>query len=540
MTHGIARLTLALLALALAGCPPPGSGDGGTILPPPQAFLTVNPTLIIGQSIKGSVTTNGCATVFGVEIDATDGSFIAEVKWVGNPSTFEIPSMLLNRFYAAKGIALSLSLQAKVYCDDKRSNVSQPVSVTFFPVASAFSNSGKPTLPDSFVAEGGLGGTATTFIGCANLGRGEIALVRVDTKGVVLAKANSLPFPCSYNSTITERSNTGFTRWLMEPTKGAFSFDKDLNILNIVLGATRQIGVAKDGSAILWLEDGAISDVIIRANVMPVDAGVPTVWTSDFPSQMIAAPVIDTNNGWVYTLSSQINMGTGIGLVVMIKYSLADGTILNATAGKVPYLVKQDYGLANMPIPPTGSFNVDGTLAYIAVNGFDPSGVISSYVVACGTGSGGCENTARRWTSPAFDTEIKAMVPFSNGNFIAAISFSEVGFLSLTDGSLQNLGQKTLRPTGSLKFSAAQPGVGADFYLLASPEGGYPAEALATDSPMNGELWRLDVGSGVNAASSMYIAVDEGGQAWLRIGPDQVKTLTLRDYRTARGATLMP
>ena len=120
------------------------------------------------------------------------------------------------------------------------------------------------------------------------------------------------------------------------------------------------------------------------------------------------------------------------------------------------------------------------------------------------------------------------------------ISYSEVGFLSLTDGSLQNLGQKTLRPTGSLQFSGYQPGTGADFFMLASPGGGYLAEIIATDAPMNGELWRLNWGNGVNPASSMNIAIDEGGQAWLRIGLDQVKPLTLRDYRTARGATPMP
>lgn len=540
MTFNIGRTTLAVMALALAGCPPPGNGDGGTIAPPPQAFLTISPTLIIAPGIKGTVTTNGCKSVLGVQINSTDGSFIAEVRWAGNPTAFEIDKASLNRFYAASGIALSLPLQAKVVCDDGRSNLSQSVVVTFFPVESTFSMGGTPTLPESFIAEGGLSGTATTFIGCAYLANGVNALVKVDTKGAVIAQNPTLPFPCGYDAIITERSNNGFTRWLLQPGIGAFAFDKNLNILNVAEGAYLKIGVAKDGNAILWFEDGTNTNLISRINVNQGDAGTQVAWSASFPDRMIASPVIDTTNGWVYALSWQLDMGTGVGLIVMLKYSLADGTVLNAVDSKVPYLIKQSFGIVNKPIQPVGTFNVDGTLAYVALNGFDPNGALSSVVVACGTGGGGCANTTRRWTSPAFGTQLRGLLPFSNGNFIAAVSDTEVGFLSVTDGTLQNLGQKPLRPTGSLVVTDLQPGAGADFYILASPAGGYPAEIIATDAPMNGELWRLAAGSGIKASSSMYIAVDEGGQAWLRIGPDQIKPLTLRDYRTSRGATKMP
>jgi hypothetical protein len=328
----------------------------------------------------------------------------------------------------------------------------------------------------------------------------------------------------------------------MEPGKGAFAFDKDLNITNTIVAAVSQIAVARDGSAVMWAEDGAKLDQIMRANVQPVSVNQPAVWAVDFPYLMNATPVIDSNNGWVYTLSWQKSMATGIGNIVMLKYSFADGSLLNAVDNKVPVLISQDFGTINTAIEPFGSFNVDGTLVYVPLIGFDANGVASSVVVACGTGVGGCQGNARRWQSPTFSTAVTTTLPFSSGNFIAAASDLEVYFLSVTDGSIQNIGGlRPLRPGGNLRVKALQPGHGADFYLLNGPEAnGYPSEIIATDSPMSGELWRLDYGSGSTPLAGLFMAVDDANTAWVRIGSDSIQALSLADYRTARGATPMP
>ncbi len=532
---------LIALAVVVSACPPPNGGVDAGPGPKPQVFLTVQNATVLGSKITGTTSVSGCSAVAGVEILATDLSFIVNAGYSGNPSPWVIDQSLLNRFYAASGFALPLSLIAKVTCEDGRTNVSQPVSVTFLPVSTVVAQAGVQMVPDSFVAEGGLGGTATTFIGCIGIQQGR-ALVRTDVNGNILQANTQLPFLCTYNSFITDRSTTNFTRWLMEPGVGAFAFDQDLNITNILDTPVKQIAVAGDSSAIVWVEDGAGTNVIMRVGTRPVDAGVPAMWSVEFPAVMNAAPVIDTGNGWVYTSSWQYRSATGIGNTVMIKYSLENGAILNADNGLVPILVSQNFGLSgNQPLTPQGSFNVDGTILYLALMAFDANENITTSVVACATGAGGCQNSSRRWTSDIFTSVVTTVVPYSNGNFIAAASESEVFFLSSTDGTVQNLGKVPLRPTGSLRVKALQPGKGADFYLLNGPNStSYPSEILATDAPARGELWKIAVGSGQTPTTGMFIAIDDSGQPWMRVGLDLIKPLKNSDYRSARGATPNP
>lgn len=533
------RSLFVLCALG-SGCPSPSAFDGGiTVLP--QVFITVSPATVIGTHITGTTTVSGCPQVTQVQILATDESFIVDANFTGNPSKWAIAPSLLNRFYQVKGIALPLSLMAKVVCDDGRTNLSTPVTVTYFPAASVVSVPGRQQVPDSFIAEGGLSGTATTFIGCIVNNDNGVGLARTDANGRILKQnTGALPFNCTYNSVISERSKVNFTHWLMEPGVGAFAFDQDLNVTNAMTGAVRRMAVSGDSSAILWMEDIDVkSNRLLRVGTTP-GATKREMWAVEFPYLMNSTPVIDTGNGWIYTSSWQYNQGTGAANIVMIKYALADGAILNATGGKVPVLIPQMFGTVNRPIQPNGAFNVDGTLLYMPLMVFDANQNITSAIVACASGAPDCTGPSRRWTSAIFPTAVKLVLPFNQGNFIAGASDTEVYFVSSTDGSTQNLGGQPLRPKGSLQTLAVQPGAGADFYILNGPEGGYPSEIVATDAPSKGELWRLSLGSGVTPASAMFVAIDEGGQAWLRVGFDLVKPLTLTDYRNARGATPMP
>src|SRR5207248_3224655 len=122
-----------------------------------------------------------------------------------------------SNLYPTLGIAASLTLKAKVVCDDARTNNSQPVGVRFFPIAQRFTaSSGEQVVTDNFIAEGGLGGTANTFLGCAVTTTGT-ELARVDLMGNIVAFNNTLPFDCSLATQISDRSNVTGTRWVLEP-----------------------------------------------------------------------------------------------------------------------------------------------------------------------------------------------------------------------------------------------------------------------------------------------------------------------------------
>jgi hypothetical protein len=121
----------------------------------------------------------------------------------------------------------------------------------------------------------------------------------------------------------------------------------------------------------------------------------------------------------------------------------------------------------------------------------------------------------------------------------------QVYFLNAQLGTIVNLAEQPLRPEGSLVVMGGQAGKTTDFYVLTGPYLGddvpsWPTEFIATDRPESGELWRVESGSGESPTASNWIAVDESGQVWLRVGIDLVKPLSNSEYRSARGATPTP
>ncbi len=529
-------LVVASLSAVLACTPEPPPPPPPK--PPPQAFLTVPEPMILGSSIKGSLTTSGCTKVEGVDLLA-NGGFIANANYRGNPTEWELTGALLNRYYSQLGFAVPLTLTAKVTCDDGRNNVSQAVGVKFLPVASVLEVPGSQALPDAFVAEGGLSGTPTTFIGCVGMQVG-VALARVGTDGMISAYNATLPFNCSYESVISEKSRATQTRWVLQPGVGAFAFDTGLNITAIVQGAYKQMYVTSDGDAILW-KDIVPDSMLVRAQPKPATPTQVVRWEVRFPGIMNAAPAVDVGNRFVWASSWQYDQGSGIGNIVALKYNYDTGQLLN---NPPPILVQQSFNTLNTPIIPNGAFNADGTLLYVPFLTVDNQGLVKSVAQGCATNATGCQGASRRWTSRIFDGVISNIVPFSGQNFLAAAGPYQVYFLSTTDGTVKNLGEQPLRPEGSLIVHGVQAGAGADFYLLNGPNVStattYPIEIVATDHPTSGELWRFSLGGGETPTSGNYLAVDEGGAVWLRVGAKMVKPLSNAEYRTARGPTQVP
>lgn len=554
-----------ILALLLGGCPveqpapiPP---------PPPRAFLSFPNTTILAPSIKGSLTTTGCRKVAQVQI-LESGNFIADARYSGEPTSFELIPSLFNSIYPQRGFATPLSLTAKVVCEEfntqadggmtVREGLSQPIAITFLPVSNVRTDMGRQTLPDTFVAEGGVGGQPTTFVGCVGTNTGS-ALVRVDQNGVIRAVNASLPFACSYSSGITPLNATTQTRWLWVSQVGTFAFDGNLNITAVYQGFVSKITVSPDGDAVVGIEElqaPTSRSEILRLRVRPTGGQPVKMWSSldgpfstGFPGSMNADLVVDTGNRRVFASSWQKRASEMFGRMAVLIYNYDTGTLVNGdTNGMVPALLEFAFpDLVNRALTPIAAFKEDGQLLYAPVLVVDRNNMFSTTVLACATNTPGCQGSARRWTSPTFQGELTTVVLFSRGNFLAVLGPYSTYFLGANDGQVKNLGGvQPLRPSGSLVTLGVVPGKANDFYLLNGPPPPdqntptFPTEVIATDAPSTGELWKFEVQGGSQPANSLYLAVDDNGQAWMRVGVDQVRPLGLMEYRNQRGATTPP
>jgi hypothetical protein len=533
------RTALVVLAVALTACPTTSGTDGGDLTPPPQVFLTLLEPNVIDTSFRGTVNVTGCAQVAQVQL-LQGGTFLTDVPWSGHATAFTLTPGSFAGLYGKLGLAAKLSLSAKVVCDDARTNTSQPVGAQFFPVASRISVSPQ-ALPDAFVAEGGLGGAAVTFLGCIGSSTGT-QLARADTSGTVIATNPAVP--CDANSTFSERSKVTGTRWVLLPGKAAYAFDANLTVVKSVTGKIDRMGVGANGTAILWDSTLATEQLI---KVDPVASG-GNDWIVPLAGIMNADPVIDVGNRVVWVSSWIYNLGSTAGDIVISKYNLDTAALLNGVnGGGAPVLIHQVFDVVNTPLQdhgPQGAFNSNGSLYYAPLLSKDVSGVIHTSILGCAT-VGSCDGAGRKFvTSPPFDGVVNLVMPFSAGNLLAAIGPFQAWFLD-PSGAVVNLGGVAVKPTGSLQILGVQAGVGTDFYLLDGPVvstgGAWPIEAIGVDAPQSGELFRFGFGAGTaGPLDGLTMAVDEQGQSWFRVGADQVKPLTLGEYRTARGATVNP
>ncbi|MEW5740996.1 MAG: hypothetical protein AB1938_18895 [Myxococcota bacterium] len=536
------RLLQVALAVLVGGCsgePPPPPPPP----PPPQVFLTVTESNAVGDKITGRVSVSGCTNVTQVQI-LQGGSFLTDANYTKNPTDFTLPAGLFSNLYSRLGIAAPLTLTAKVVCADGRENTSQPVGVTFFPVASKFSLGGTQVMPDAFVAEGGLGGTPVGFIGCVGTQIGT-ALGKADTMGNVPTYNEGIPIACDYTTEISERSPVTGTRWVMQPGKGAYAINASLQVTAQFMGNVKRMGVARDGSGIFWVE-AAPTPLALKLN--PMGGGNPVVWSSPAGGLVNSTPVVSEGDNTVSLATWQYNVGTYQGDIVVFKYNFLTGALVNGVGPGMgpPVIYRQTFPMLNQPITPYVTLNRDGSIVVMPFFTVDTSGTVRTTIIACSTTPVGsqCTGQDRRWTAPTFNGVVNLVLPFSAGNYFAAVGPYQAWFLDAQTGAVRNLGEQPLRPSGSLQILGVQPGVGNEFYLLNGPisesAATYPIEIVATDKPESGELWRFSSGSGESPVAGLYLGVDESGQAWLRVGPDQVKPLTLMEYRTARGPTPIP
>lgn len=519
------------IALAVA-CTVLGCGSGTPAPPPPKSpprvFLTAPESNVAGTQLPLSVNVTGCQAVSALSI-LDEGVLVKAVTYAASPTPVVLSSADLGNRYAARGISADLSLVAKATCDDGRSNTSPPVAVRFFPVELVI-DPGTQAAPDSFYAEGGIGGTPVTFVGCVGTPSGN-ALARVDTNGAVIALNASLPFPCTIGSQITDRNLATGKRWLWERGVGAFAFDGTLSITSVLLGSVAALGVGPDGDAIIN-DDKARPGALKRIAHAAGAGGANVAWTFDPAGLLMGSPRVETSTGTVALSLFIDDMGSNVGTVAVQRVNYATGAVVSKYDLKLIA-----YGALNAPVIPPGVFDQSGAVLYFPFQIGEQNGLPTSAVIACGTSSSGCSGATLLWQSAPLTGLVLAALPFSAGSQIAAVASQHLWFLDAATGQVTNHSGQPVSPTGALVAQGIQPGAGSDFYLLNGPWGGFPTELVAVDSPAQGELLRYEIEGGTSPSSALNLAIDDSGAAWVRIGLKLVKLLPLTQYRQVRGAT---
>ena len=504
-------LAALLLASAGAGCGPQAPPDAPP-KDPPRVFVTVDRADVVGTSFGLKVSVTGCDAVQAVSL-LDHGSFLKNVPYTATPTPV---SLGMNEVpWQSVGLAGRLSLSARATCRDGRSNTSASVPGTFFPVEAVVERGGVQVVPDAFVADGRS--PHATFTGCAGGSNpGTTALATVDQGGTVTLLQEAAPVPCLLTSAITPRNPASGKRWLWTYDEGAFAFDAQLQVSGFAEGKVNGLGVMPNGDALTWNRSTPSGGLRwIRHDTGQVK------WSATPQGELAGTP--------------QLRVGFGVYVPVLNAALTNEATFkvqaLSADTGGAlaTYdLLRWSYGVGDVPYVPQAAFNADASVVYVPVP--LPGG--SSQVWACTTAQlGGCNPSNRRWATPELvGTPVAVIVPFNNGQRLAAVAPNGTWFLDAATGEVQNKGGLPLQPAEGLVTLAVEKGLsGPDFYLFNGPASALTprtTEVVATDLPAAGELFRYARNNDTLAG-----AVDDEGRLWLRAGTDLVRTLELPQYR---------
>ncbi|WNG27909.1 hypothetical protein F0U62_30805 [Cystobacter fuscus] len=516
-----ASALVSLLALACNNPPPVTTPD------PPQVTVSLEETSIVGRGVKLSLSTSGCDQVQRLEL-FNDTTFIKQVTYAGNPTPVELAR---DEISYAQGLAVPLSLSARVTCADGRANVSQGQVATFFPVEEVVEppNATSQVVPDYFVADGS--GNSVSFIGCAMDGARPY-LYRVDKNSPNSPQRVEINFPCDATTLITDRKPAGTgTRWVWTPGRGLLSLDANFKVLYSANGAVENLVVAADGNAFLYNVTGLYlvtpkgqvrwsREYTGAANLLPGrPAGDPVHITSGPQAGRVLVPLREEH-------TDTVNIR-----VVSLRY----------TDGDLPAGYQYEIDELNPVQAAWTAFNDTGTVMYL---GTQQQGSATVRACALGANLPACVASnpqSRLWISDPIPGSLAALIPYANNNRLAVITSNRFWFMdvtrkSLTEGRIINKDQQPLSPTGALVGRFAQPGKGEAFFMFNSAPGTsdvpnpYPVEIVATDKAEQGLLYRYQIPGGL----SLYGALDDAGTLWMRAGRKLVKPFSLAEYRQLR------
>ena len=352
----LSRAALLPLSLLVLSC---GGGGNGNQKDPPQAVLTVPKPNVAGPKITIMAGATGCDAIHSLEIyDRTD--FLKAIPYSG-PGTVPV-DLTANEVKYSRGIAVNMSLKAKVTCTDGRSNESQPQPATFFPAAEVIEPSGGAgqVVTDNFVADGAL--PLVQFIGCGNdPSRGDQPfLYRVPKNNPERPDSVPMPFLCTTSTVITPKHPATGKRWVWTPNAGAMAVDSNLNVTARVNIAIDLLTVGPDGDAVVY-EAGSGGTA---AGVMRISHQTGTIrWAYNPRGFVITAPLARADDVLVAVISSD-NSPSGRATISVRRVDYGQ----NGTGGFELGSVDITEVASASPIPteaPPTAFSPDGSLLFM-------------------------------------------------------------------------------------------------------------------------------------------------------------------------------
>ncbi len=558
------RLLPALLFLA--ACDDTGGKDGGPSNKP-QAFVTLHDANVIHEpdhGVTGTVNASGCKKVVG--LDLFDGSTFLQqlVSPEGDtplPVSFKVTGAAIANegFFNQRGLATPLTLHAKVTCDDDRANEAQPVSANFFPVEWRRKHAdGSYFVPVIMRAEGGLGGNATSFIGCAFAGNSAAQFVRVEENGTISVQKN-LPsgMTCTLNTQISAQVNctpghcgtSGRGYWVVEPSRGAWLVNAEtldsISVAPVVADGTISDFAVDEASGRIVMTGGLNQTAV--ASYRAAQAAQAEPWSATLAGVSIARPVITADE--VLVADFFRGLGDTTGVVTVSRYALEPPPSNDPPPPLSSTTIRTlSYPAQEQAIPPVGAFSASGQFFGLSLV-FQAGQAWHTQVVWCGTSGGLFEvctdvgaNPTQKWLKD-LDLPVGALLPLTD-TVVAAASQYGVYFLDAQNGNILNKGGQPLRPTGTnIMMEIENLPHSPAFYITAGPQGGFANELIGTDGAAQGELFRVRFGTGTTPSSSMSAVFNVNNNLYLRLGTELAKvhpstsTAPFQAYRTLRGPT---
>ena len=519
--HPLTRCCLTtLFALSVIAC------SSATRRPIFQLGLKVPSGSVADTSLPVSVTVAGCSSLPTLSLRHS-GTEFKKVPFSGNPTSFVLTKEDIP--FSRTGLAAKLVLSVQGTCTDGQTSTSLEQSVTFFPVAKVVSTpAGTIAAPELFYADGYATppNPSTSFVGCQPKNDGGTSLVKTDTSGALIFSNDSLPFDCSLGSSFSAPRGPAGHRWMVEqgsPHGGAFSFDNTLKTYGGTLGQIDSFGVLPDGNGIAGSvnpPDPATFELTSTVFQIPGDNPLPASWSQRIHGVVLASAAgTATQVYFPHYYPGLPNEG-----LVGVQTLDTQGNLLNdyPLLDNVQY--HNDYGPALPPV----AFSQDSSVIYFPSNAIG----LTTTVVACRIppqgASSGCNGVNRVWQSVPLQGLALTLVPFGNG-LLAVVCSQATWILNIGNGKV--IGQGIL-PDGILTTGYFASGTQNDFYIMNGPAPSpnnptpLPNEVVGVDSPTAGELFRYQL-----ATDTLSVAVDQGGQSWIRIGSQLIQPWPSSVYR---------
>ncbi|MCL2179476.1 MAG: hypothetical protein FWB81_08745 [Cystobacterineae bacterium] len=554
-------------------------------------FHSVN---TIGHSLPLGIDVNGCSKVSHAQVlyAGENEQHLLDVHFPSSPpfsASATLETEHFNPFFPQHGIAIHLSLKARVTCEDGRVSDSLPQSLSFLPVASTVKREDGMAATDSFIALGGAHGIPTTFLGCSlDEKTGLSSLLHFDTQGnhvgepLLLRDSRLL---CEAHTQISTLHN-GF-RWAYRLGEAGSLFAFSLHNNMFAAGAARffeadtlhQVAVDSNGNA--FTVSGSLRYFLSRysignqENFSEIFSPSTTLRTVAFPvPPLVLESPYSSAQGLVLLPVWTVPANSNKGNFVIASF------IINNNGTLTPQCGTLQTGVSPEPCPSTppiefsrdkedkpmapAALSKDGSRLYLALLNNNTS-TVAVYRLQQSTriGNATLDPRPRYVYEPSlealpqanrFESPVTKLSLSRDERFLVASTDRSTRFLHRTqDGeTLPTLGEKPLMVSGNLYVTEHIHGPNGSLVILNSPffpnnpdsllagmlfkeVFGWPTEAIAIDSPENGELWRFSHGgSGDHPQNALTVAIDEGGQMWMRRGVELIKLLPQTTYRNLR------